>query len=1456
MPITGHEKRLRVHSRPSSDLLAAVPIKKRRFLFSRSPSPPPESPSPNTTDCGVTKSKPESSELGLPCLKSGTSPAQANIVKGEVAPDESCNLQPQALADSVMPEKKPKFSELVSPFSVNAGNHSQVNPVTGHLVSSAECCVSQKKVECPKSASPFSTTIGNPVQVGSVADGNTSIGLPLAAAECGLFERKPKSSERPESPFSNNGVNPALMKAVTSEIASREHYGLPYAAPTLGSAVEKKPEPLNMVSLFSETTCYSSRVTTAKVKYASSGSCEKPMSTDFNKCPKPEILPTFNDHVPVFNLAANYLDGSRIVQETVLDCRCAAQSVGGSVVFPSAMQGTFVASGAERYMEGKLTLGEGISVKKEVPELHKLRSASSDTTLKPVASRHCLNRSNWDLNTTMDAWGGSSAGSLLNNTAAGYARQNLGAISSNRVELGLKAMLTTESTGSNMTLENHLVLKDDRPLKMANHFTSMDDSISDTSLDLQLKPFSLPNLSNISAEHNITRDAPFLSLGMNPMPSTLSLPSAAGGTVKSEPADNDLVNAGKIQQGGLNSPGMKHVKSEPCEDQEISKVTIPVEMNAPCNIVLKEVLLGNQSQGQGSSFPMGQKCHSLDSPNVCDNMASDVASKSMALSSVLHPCTSMPNINTPNDSSGLVGKTQGLVNRESISGEDKCLPDGSSDKTSIPGDGLCISTESALESKPMISNGNIMNSFLVARETSNLPVSLLSDSLTCNGDGHASLDGVLEHAIQMDDLNGHHSSDESLTHEVVEKHCENMKVVESGGGADKDGALSEVPEESNSTCKSESDSSHVVPGATNIVLKPSGKDEDLEDGEVGNLALNCTVEDSSREIEDLGLKAVGTVFPSDVSVLAPSFVDEKATKLATSKEADALSSKGSDDGLLENKVESSSSLASALTTDSGKKGSNRTIRRTPKDQLKKDKGQETKIKSTDLGRKISQSSAASSQQQNAERPSLVKKAVPSETEHSEKTGAKKDASDRGDNKRIIYLNSTFNSSTSERRKSQEGRETPADRSFSRERRGRSRDDSYNERSRKVETDRLYGHLGEKSRPDFVRNRSRNDRLNVLHGDRNSNPDHLLEQINSSNGIRYARLARGAEIARGASPDSSKMLTRKPANGEMQNQTRQPCQRRSPVGRGRNPLGRHPMSDISPSRCIERGVPDFVFQAHEETLSRNMHELPYPHSQYERGEGMLLHRERRSLSPQMRRVPPSCSKSSPRSHQRSTRHWSPQARTSNGFNGQRELGRCRSPPPTRINRMQSSHERHCFQEEIIVRRHGSPPYLTQLPDDREHDFPRLVRGSSRNTRRFNMIDPRDMMEEEYFQNPEFDDVDDGFDDDRRGNERRGPIRSFRQRCVTGNNESEGFQYRVEDGPPPRALRLRGDGNEGFHEGNGGPRDFNVRFRNRLGNPSSRSRGAAQEQEDNYRHHGEQEWHETTAFDDGRTKRRRF
>lgn len=352
----------------------------------------------------------------------------------------------------------------------------------------------------------------------------------------------------------------------------------------------------------------------------------------------------------------------------------------------------------------------------------------------------------------------------------------------------------------------------------------------------------------------------------------------------------------------------------------------------------------------------------------------------------------------------------------------------------------------------------------------------------------------------------------------------------------------------------------------------------------------------------------------------------------------------------------------------------------------------------------------------------------------------------------------------------------------------------------------------------------------------------------------------------------------------------PYKRRSPGERGRQPVGiqmihhLHPMRDISPaSRCIGRDVPDFEPLAHEEKLSRNLPNdmvksplILHPHSQYERADGTVNRRSRRSLSPirqgGLKHIPHMFSEISPRmSEMRSPHRWSPTRRRRSSDvldDGHPGLIHCSSPPVVRHGGMRLPHQlAYLMEEDKMVRREGSPPYVARLPGGdmvdfgppREHDYQRYVTHPWRNFRRFELIDSCESVGEELYSpllrrqyhDPEGDD--DYSADRRKYQERHEPVRTMRHRFSVRDDNSMNFDFHDES--DPRAFRHRREADERVPE-RGSLGNFDRHIRNRLGNAFSRLKGI-EEPEDNYRYLEEpRRRHDACYGNNGGPKRRRL
>ncbi|KAE9618542.1 hypothetical protein Lal_00047060 [Lupinus albus] len=363
-----------------------------------------------------------------------------------------------------------------------------------------------------------------------------------------------------------------------------------------------------------------------------------------------------------------------------------------------------------------------------------------------------------------------------------------------------------------------------------------------------------------------------------------------------------------------------------------------------------------------------------------------------------------------------------------------------------------------------------------------------------------------------------------------------------------------------------------------------------------------------------------------------------------------------------------------------------------------------------------------------------------------------------------------------------------------------------------------------------------------------------------------------------------------------------------VGNGR--MGRKPMNDgsyIAPrrrspggvdgiqmgNRCIRSDGSEMVSMRHSEKFVRGFQEdnldsmftRPRP---YEGMDGRFSRGGGRNFSSVQKKGPPRIRSKSPiESRSRSPGQWSsprrrsPRRRSPESFGGHSEMNSRRSPL-YRVDRMRSP-DRPVFNGERVVRRHGSPSYMSRASNNdirdidsaREHGHPRSVISNRSpsgrilvRSRRFDAADPRDRADndDEYYARPMHSGrvhelSGEGNGEERRFGERRGGyVRSFRPPYKNGNS-NENFHLNAEEGP--RQYRFCSDDSD-FHERGNSMRgkDFERHIRGGcpINVPHRRTRNM-DEQEENFRHGGGgggggHVWNDDSFDDMSRVKRKGF
>ncbi|KAJ6802485.1 uncharacterized protein M6B38_194955 [Iris pallida] len=1528
MPITEHDK-LGVHARPSDDSLVVVPFKKRRFLFTRSPSPPPQLSSSAPEDCDA-QCKPESSGLESPFSETCGHPEQADAVTGnkcavtgnkvssdlgEEVKDTDVNVSPTP--DTFFAPSDPGLGQHVEANSFNVTNIEQEmvidNKILSVMGSSQPLSVMQETLEVPQKVG---SDEGKIVQSeGTLVMNNNTL---LVMRNTQTPSEMQKTFEVPQKVGSDEG------KIVRNEGTSvLDNEVLPVMGSTQPPAVTQATlDVAQKVGSDEDKIVKSEWTLVLNNKELPVMGSTQPAAVTQETLDVPQKVGSDEEKIiqsegTLLAQKVGSSEGKIVQSEGTLVLNNKVLPVIRSTQPPAVMQETLDATQKAGRDEGKPFLSEGIPVKVDNVEHKTLLGKSGDTELKVDSGHLSLNRSNWDLNTTMDTWEGSKTDFAINHGTSTNGRLELDDMHNKGLEFGVKDSLYKGPSGANLMLGNHSLQTNGHDNKLLNLSTVVTAEHSDSvaCLGLQLKPSFLSNACATSANLNTIRELPYLSLSVKPTNTVSShIPQLAISVAKPEPFESDHQDTRKVDEtGGPNSLALKNVKSEPCEGHE-STISSASDLKSVCSIILKQEPLA-LSQGcykspEGKSTPVDLVSHGLScqSTNMHQNAGTfhdnlpDPTCKSPKCKSPEGRAFQMELGHGSSMQNTEVHQTSGKVDDNTL--EDICKPlgldegklqsninDPSTHKTGVenmdsqlkqsndfPLDTVMPNAPEETASKPlhiamrpMVSDGNEFNSMKKLCETDNLPPP--HEPMVPECKEHTTADGMPESVA-------YNSS------EIARIQNENGKVVEINETKD-----NISPGTHARICEFESKVavSHDAAGAKPLHKQCGAGDEDYEDGEVADRALLNERPHEESDVEQV--KDISSVGPVDVPAQKAALAEEKEIFMHNTSDVKGHGIDKCEIASYYEKDVQSFSSAALHNGDSAKSQPNRIIHKLSKDDIKKHKDPEREAKS-DIGLSTNKDikghqADANNQQEKPEgsHSMLVEFSELCKTGSSQADGAAKDVTSTGQHSRIIYLNSASNKLASERMKCESGRSSsshiergsPTDRSFNHE---KSHSRGSRDEPSKFGVDRRQFYQAGRQVTDFMCNRGRTDeRLINLNGDKNTDSNQLLEHGNRLNGVRFPRRLNDTEIDNAAASDGFNRKIRKRSNDEFQNLSRMPCRGLSSGARGQGMMGHHPIRDISPGRRIGREVPDFVL-AREDNLMRNLPDgmmeptiPPHLHSQYERSEGIFVRRERQSLSPSQRRgvalnLPANCSKSYPRAQQRSPHQWTAPGRCPDGYTGPPELVRCRSPEMVRLDRMRSLHQRPCFQDEMVVRRRASPPYsgrqsddvIDMVPPTREHNFPRHLRGSNRNMGRFNLIDPREIAEEDYFELPlpphEFAEEEE-YADDRRCEERRGPIRSFRQRCAAGDEDDgggggENYRFHVDDGP--RTFRLCPENNEGFPEA-GSPRDFNGRFRNRLGNRSGRLRDSVQEQDDNYRHHEGQGW-EDAGYADVRMKRRRF
>ncbi|PKA63280.1 hypothetical protein AXF42_Ash017748 [Apostasia shenzhenica] len=1235
--------------------------------------------------------------------------------------------------------------------------------------------------------------------------------------------------------------------------------------------------------------------------------------------------------------------------------------------------------------KGQLEMQDACSSKEEQCDLQ-VSMERCATNSKTYSAHKSVDRSNWDLNTTMDSWEDSSSDLALKHESD---RLGKGLWSCSIQEVCKEPNASYGGSNEPKTLNKVFCLGLSSSSKSGG---VLHTSETEASLDLRLKPSFMSEsyftygtpfpLGKMDSE----REMQFLSLSTNLTSFNPDPELASCGAVKHDPYKGCIrLNDMNTEIVGSKQFSFKTVKIEPTEIEHGSRLKIPEVADSVGDTAVKLEPMENGLDGDIEG--MGKKNASdivVNNANLFQSMnrsLEDIVTHSKVLDSLVESSLKDDILQLKSESitllqSNIISKAEVMQHAVVYS-----KPVSLSMEPSVYEAKLLNSVEEA----PGSTRADVlikcqdddavkdMNSVKdVCKHHPSMGVNLMPENLACEAIEKKVDDAKAEDTSHMG------STLISSATKPVQRSCANFNVLENNQS--NNGTSSSILEE-NGDSDYKPDSSHDADHLNGV-----NDDIDYEDGEVRDPAALAVNEVShlreSKKTEDacplglVGFPAPSSLYGKNCQTGSPEMFKDPGTVECVSSHDLPLST-------LADQQESSS-----VTGDSGRRKTRKTMRKISRDpSKKKDKGTELMSKS-DGDSVLGAGNDDSQGDSNGAKRDIgahTNASIPSITE------AKKDAVIRGHTGRIISLNSVsgLTKPVHKMRLSSNFRsEKSADKSLKRENSYShfNRDEISNERFRRngSENNRSWAcgkrgldsiHMRERSESDslqrgrdkrqpkqlhinrnfepnclqdyidnnseksneksggngsgsngswacgkrgldsmHMRGRGRSDSMhmrgrggsdsmhmrgrggsdsllrcrdekqpNQLHINRNFEPNFMREHVNENNDFIYSGSINSVKVTKPSASNATNRMTRLASNEQGRDHVQ--ARRRSPCGHEQLPIMRYPATEVSPGRCMLRDASEISYVSQEKMMQQMSDEMVdaslcgHAHSPFERTNRMAIHRERRSLSPMLRRVlpqlPPMCSVMS----QDISPHWSSH-RASDGYNGEREMVEIRSASPVMLPESMRSSRPH-FTEEMLARRQSSP-YGERLSDvmmdavsSRQHDFPRSGKHFARKMAwsddyfspkmpRLDADDTRQVSRayrrSPFFQGQNYElDIDGECTVGRRYNNVHIPVR-YRQHGVA-DDDSKDFHFHAEEGPT-RAYRYQYEGNQGFDEGSN-PREFKERFRNRLGNAGNRYRHMQEQQqqqqqqhhEGSFEHRGEKSWN-NSRFNNFRQKRRRY